>query len=105
MYEPKYKLNRKDAKRWHDLLVRHCLDCPAKPGHKRRFIRKYPPLTPAENAEFEALCAKRSKKIESHPKVKASIRATMRRTRKAEKLLAELEALIKKMKRRKLVKN
>jgi len=105
MYEPKYKLNRKDAERWHSLLVRHCLDCPVKPGQKRRFSRKYPPLTPEENAEFEALSAKRSKKIESHPKVKAAIRASMRHIRKTEKLLAQLEALVKKMKRRKSIKN
>lgn len=100
MYEPKYKLNKRDAKRWHDLLVRHCLDCPAKPGHKRRFTRKYPPLTPAENAEFEALCRKRSKKIESHPKVKASIRRSQRQMRKVQKLADELEALVKRLKRR-----
>lgn len=98
MYEPKYKLNKRDAERWHALLVRHCLDCPVKPGHKRRFIRKYPPLTPEENAEFEALCRKRSRKIESHPKVRASIRRSQRQTRKAERLLKELEALMKKLK-------
>jgi hypothetical protein len=98
MYEPKYKLNKKDAARWHELLVRHCLDCPAKPGHKRRFIRKYPPLTPEENAEFERLCRKRSKKVESHPKVKASIRRSQRQTRKVERLLKQLEALMAKLK-------
>jgi len=98
MYEPKYKLNKKDAQRWHDLLVRHCLDCPAKPGHKRRFIRKYPPLTPEENVEFERLCRKRSKKIESHPKVRASIRRGQRQMRKLDRLMAELEQAMLKLK-------
>jgi hypothetical protein len=94
MREPKYKLNKRDAQRWHDLLVRHCLECPDKSGKVKRH-RKYPPLTPAENVEFEALCAKRSRKIESHPVVKASIRRSMRRLRRAEKMFAELQVLMR----------
>jgi hypothetical protein len=47
MSEPKYRLNKKDDARWHVLLTRHCLDCPAKPGQKRKYSKKYPPLTPA----------------------------------------------------------
>lgn len=99
MYEPKYKLNKRDDVRWRALLLRHCFDCP---GHKRRFIRKYPPLTPEENAEFEALCRKRSKKIEAHPKVKASIARLKRHDRKIERLSVKLKALNKKLNRNKV---
>jgi len=98
-YEPKYKLNKKDDARWHILLTRHCLDCPAKPGHKRKFSRKYPPLSPAENAEFEALCAKRSLKIESHPKVRESIEHGHRQNRKIQRLLRKLEGLLRDFKK------
>lgn len=98
MYEPKYKLNQRDAKRWHDLLVRHCLELPAKPGGKVKRHKKYPPLTREEKVEFEALDAKRSKKIESHPKVKASIRHSMRQMRKAEKILVKLKAIVRRLK-------
>lgn len=96
-YEPKYKLNKKDDARWHALLTRHCLDCPAKPGQKRKFSKKYPPLSPAESAEFEALCRKRSKKIESHPKVRQSIEHSRRQNRRVERLLRKLENFLTKM--------
>lgn len=99
MYEPKYKLNKKDAKRWNDLLVRHCLECPAKPGGKVKHNPKYPPLSPEENAEFEALCRKRSKKLEAHPLMKKALRRQRRRDRKLEKLVKKLERLVAKMKR------
>ena len=97
MYEPKYKLNKEDDARWRALLVRHCLDAPVKPGYKRRYMRKHPPLTPEENAEFERLCRKRSQKVAAHPKVKASIQRSQRRLRKLEKLVAALEARVKKL--------
>jgi len=99
MSEPKYRLNKKDDARWHVLLTRHCLDCPAKPGQKRKYSKKYPPLTPAEDAEFEALCAKRSKKIESHPKVRESIEYGRKQNRKLGRLLRKLEKLVSKMKK------
>jgi len=99
MSEPKYRLNKKDDARWHVLLTRHCLDCPVKPGQKRKFSKKYPPLTPAEDAEFEALCAKRSKKIESHPKVRESIEYGRKQNRKLGRLLRKLEKLVSKMKK------
>lgn len=99
MSEPKYRLNKQDDARWHVLLTRHCLDCPAKPGQKRKFSKKYPPLTPAEDAEFEALCAKRSKKIESHPKVRESIEHGRKQNRKLGRLLRKLEKLVSKMKK------
>ena len=90
-YEPKYRLNKKDDTRWHLLLTRHCLECDPRPN------RKYPPLTPTENAEFEALCAKRSRKIESHPRVRASIEACNRANRTADRLLKKLENLVGKL--------
>ena len=98
MYEPKYKLNQRDSKRWHELLVRHCLEMPAKPGGEVKRHKKYPPLTKIENIEFEKLDRKRSRKIEAHPKVKASIRRSYRRTRKLKKLGDELQALLKRLK-------
>lgn len=98
MYEPKYKLNQRDSKRWHALLVRHCLEMPSKPGGKVKRHKKYPPLTPAENIEFEKLDRKRSRKHAAHPKVKAAIRRSYRQTRKLNKLGAELQALLKRLK-------
>ena len=99
MYEPKYRLNKKDEARWRVLLTRHCLDCPAKPGHKRKFSKKYPPLSPAEEVEFEMLCAKRSKKIESHPKVRESIEYGRKQSRGLGRLLRKLEKLVSIMKK------
>jgi|PlaIllAssembly_1097288.scaffolds.fasta_scaffold00029_9 DNA polymerase I-like protein with 3'-5' exonuclease and polymerase domains len=97
MYEPKYKLNKKDAKRWHALLTRHCLECPAKPGGKVKHNPKYAPLTPEENAEFEALCKKRSDKLMAHPKIQESLRHQRRKDRTLEKLVKRLERLVAKM--------
>jgi hypothetical protein len=95
MYEPKYKLNKKDVARWHALLLRHCLEAPVLTSYQRRLRKKYPPLTPAESLEFEALCRKRSKKIEAHPAVKASLRRSKRRIRIMDKLSAKLKILLK----------
>jgi len=100
MYEPKYKLNRRDAKRWHDLLVRHCLEMPDKPGGKVKRHKKYPPLTPAENAEFEALTKKRDRKHAAHPAAKLALRRARRQSHKIEKLLAKLKKLTNKLKRK-----
>lgn len=97
MYEPKYQLNKRDAKRWHALLVRHCLECPDKTGKVKRH-RKYPPLTPEENVEFERLDRKRSRKISSHPKVKASIRRSQRHTAKLERMGQKLKRLLRRLK-------
>lgn len=84
MYEPKYKLNKKDAARWHALLVRHCCEVgPPKP--------EFPPLTPEENAEFERLQRKRIRKVHSHPKVKESLERQRRHTRKLQRLLKKLK--------------
>ena len=97
MSEPKYQLNKRDAERWQLLLTRHCLEAPDKTAAQRRLSRKYPPLTPEENIEFEQLDRKRSKKIEAHPKVKASIQRSKRLMRKADRLMAALEKLMLKL--------
>ena len=91
--EPKYRLNKKDAQRWHDLLVRHCLEVPDKPGGEVKRRKKYPPLTLEENVEFERLGQKRSRKISAHPKVRAEIEASRRRMRRCQRLLKKMEAL------------
>jgi len=97
-YAPKYQLNKRDAERWHLLLTRHCCECPVEPGGKVKLNLKFPPLTPEENVEFEKLCRKRSRKIASHPKVRASIEASRRHDRKIKRLLAKLEHLMQKLK-------
>lgn len=93
MPEPKYKLNEKDAKRWRDLLVRHCSECPAKPEGKVKPNPKCLPLNPKENAEFEALCKKRRQKPEAHPLMKASLRHQHHCERKLQRLFKKLERL------------
>ena len=97
MSEPKFKLNTKDAARWHALLVRLCLELPEKVGGKVKRRRKYPPLTPAENAEFEVLCAKRSAKIAAHPAVKAQIKSSRRMMRYTDRLMKKIESEIQRL--------
>lgn len=99
MYEPKYRLNKKDEARWRLLLTRHCFECPAKGERSAKINKRFPPLTPAEDAEFEALCRKRSDKICQHPKVRASIEAGKRHDRKLRRLLNKLEKLVQQMKK------
>ena len=94
MREPKYKLNKQDNKRWRELLLRHCLEAPEKTPQQRRMQKRYPSLTPAEKVEFEALCRKRSKKVVSHPKVKASIARSKRHTRKLVRMRTKLAKLL-----------
>lgn len=94
MYEPRYKLNKKDAARWHELLTRHCLECPPLPGAKDHRSKKFPPLTPDENVEFEKLCRKRSRKIAAIPAVRESIRRTRLLSRRTEHLFKKLERLL-----------
>lgn len=98
MYEPKYKLNRKDSERYHELLVRHCLEAPNKTPAQCRYAKKYPPLTPEENREFERLDRKHSRKVAAHPKVKASIRRSYRQRVKLRKLRARLDAELRRLK-------
>lgn len=99
MYEPKFKLNKKDEARWNGLLVRHCYELPGIPGGQVKLNPKYPPLTKEENFELEALDKKRSRKIRRHPKVAASIRCSNRQNLKTEKLLAKLKRLVRKIKK------
>jgi hypothetical protein len=86
MTEPKYKLNKKDAARWHELLTRHC--CEVGPTKQ-----KFPPLTPKENVEFERLDRKRHRKICAHPAVKASLEIGRRQMRKTNRLMKKVESL------------
>lgn len=76
-------------------MVRHCLEVPSKPGGKVN--QKYPPLTRAENVEFEKLTRKRNRKHCAHPKIKAEIQAGRNRLRRAARLMTKLENLIGKM--------
>lgn len=86
MYEPKYKLNKHDAARFSELLLRECASC-GKGGRAHA-------LTSKEKLELEKLTRKRSRKICSHPKVKESIQFARRRTRKVNRLLQKLKKLI-----------
>jgi hypothetical protein len=86
----KYQLSKKDDARWTQLLTRHCVNYTDISGKQHRSC-KYPPLSLAEAAEFEALTSKRSAKIASHPAVQAEIRASKRLCRRADWLLAKLE--------------
>lgn len=98
MYEPKYKLNKRDEQRWHELLVRHCLEAPVKTAAQVRLQKqkKYRPLSPEENIEFEKLSRKRSRKIGSHPAMKAHRRRTYYRLRKVDRLMKQLTAQMRK---------
>lgn len=87
MSEPKYKLNKKDSARWQLLCTRHCLE-----GHRRS--RKYPPLTPEERAEFEALDRKRHQKVVSHPRVRAALRRQRRLDDELQKTVKRLKRLL-----------
>ena len=90
MSEPKYKLNPQDEKRWHDLLVRHCLESPYEPGGRVKRYKKYPPLSQEEKIEFEALTKKRDRKHDAHPFAKEALRLARRHQRKIERLLTKL---------------
>lgn len=79
MYEPKYKLNKKDDQRWHDLLIRHCTD--------------QSNMTQEEVLEFEVLQKKRHDKVVSHPKVQESLKAQARWLEEVQDLLKKLENL------------
>lgn len=93
MYEPKYKLNKKDDARWHELLTRHCCELPAASGDAAKRSKKFPPLTQIENEEFERLTRKRDRRVESHPKVRASLRRQKETDQKLRHLLMDLKKL------------
>lgn len=109
MYEPKYKLNKKDAARYRELLFRHCLEAPLREvGGKlvpNKPNPKYPPLTPQENAEFERLHEKERRKIESHPAMKRSLRRQRYMMAKTEKIFQKVKRLLRKMERNAVIKN
>jgi len=94
MREPKYKLNKQDDERHRLLLTRHCCEV-GKPN------RKYPPLTPAENVEFEKLERKLRRKQRSKPGMREYYRKNARRARylrdKCLRLLAQLEVQLRKV--------
>ena len=98
MYEPKYKLNKKDDARFHVLLTRHCANYTDVRG-REHISREFPPLTSAEEAEFIALTLKRRRKVESHPDVKSSLRFQRKQSLKVERLLARAERVLKKFSR------
>lgn len=93
MYEPKYQLNKKDAVRWRLLLTRSCMELPGLDGKVKRHPA-YPPLSVAENAEFERLDRKRHRKIRAHPKVAESIHRSRLALRRTERLRQKLERVL-----------
>jgi hypothetical protein len=88
MYEPKYKLNRRDDLRWRELVARECLE--STNGRNPKF----PPLTRREKIELERLSRKRSRKIMSHPRLQESLCFQRNHSRKLKRLLKKLEALV-----------
>ena len=90
MYEPKYKLNRTDEARWRRLATREA--CELGPPNK-----KFPPLSPAERVELECLQHKRSKKICSHPRVRAEIEHSRRLMRRGQRLMKKVDAVLKEL--------
>lgn len=97
MYEPKYKLNRRDAERFHHLVVRECItgNLSGDALERAKRSRKYKPLTDAEKVELEALQKKRSKKIAAHPRVKEQFRRMRNHDRKTRRLVLKLQNAIR----------
>lgn len=92
MYEPKYKLNRRDAERYHQLVMRECItgSLTGDALERAKRSRKYKPLTDAEKVELEALQRKRSRKIAAHPRVQEQFRRMRNHNRKLRRLLSKL---------------
>lgn len=90
MYEPKYKLNRRDRDRLHALITRHAVNGP----WRKRPSRKYPPLSADEELELTRLEKKQRRKIWSHPKMQKAQRHARYLTRKAKMLCAKIQAFI-----------
>lgn len=89
MFEPKYKLNKRDEARWLLLVTREAVEL----GPPRK---KFPPLTAAERSELEALQRKQTRKLHSHPKMQESLRRGKNQMRRVKRLAARLEKLVKK---------
>lgn len=73
-----YRLNTKDQKRFHALVVKEAI------GR----------ITAVEAVELEALTDKRRRRLESHPGVAAEIRASEDRLRRIQRLAARLSELL-----------
>lgn len=97
MYEPKYKLNTRDAKRYHALVVRECItsNLTGAALEKAKRSRKFRPLTDAEKVELEALQKKRSKKIMAHPRVKEQFRRSRNANRSLRRTVKKLQDQIR----------
>lgn len=80
MYEPKYKLNKRDRSRFNDLAVKEAIST----------------ITAAEHVELEKLCRKRQIKANRHPRMKAYHRRRYYRNAKMKKLCVKLDRLIDK---------
>jgi len=78
MYEPKYKLNRKDEARFRELVVKEALST----------------ATVAEKMELEKLSRKRTQKGYRHPKMQIALRCQRNRDRKLRRLCKKVDALI-----------
>lgn len=89
MYEPKYKLNVKDAARWRRLVTREACEL-GRPN------KKFPPLTPAERLELEALTRKACRKQNRHPKMKAYLRRHRYLMAKTDRLFKRVKRLLSK---------
>jgi len=86
MYEPKFKLNRRDEARWRLLVAREAVEL----GPPRK---KFPPLTAAERSELEALQRKKRRKLHSHPKMKEIMRWNRHQMRRLNRMSERLEKL------------
>jgi hypothetical protein len=78
MYEPKYKLNRKDEARFRKLAVKEALQT----------------ATADEKLELEKLSRKRTQKGYCHPKMQIALRCQRNQDRKLRWLCKKIDALI-----------
>lgn len=98
MREPKYKLNQRDERRYHELLTRHCMEAQfIRPGVPNKPNPKYPPLTQSENREFERLHEKQRRKVESHPKMKKYLAHQKKLVRQSNRILNRCKAEINRL--------
>lgn len=86
VYEPKYKLNARDEKRWRELVTREAVGIDG--GHPN-----IKPLTAPDREELERLQRKRYRKMRSHPRMIPVKAAERRQNRKLRRLLVKLQKL------------
>lgn len=91
MSEPKYRLNKQDQARWLALVTREACEL-GKP------CKKFPPLTPAERQELEALTKKDQRRRNRHPAMKAYLRRHRRLLAKTHKLAEKVKRLLRQTK-------